>query len=120
MSFMRVVSEILQGINDVSCYFDDILCHSKSKEDHEKLLTLVHMRLEEAGLQLNKEKCVHRKSEITFLGHVKDSEGCRLDPRKVEAIQEMSEPKDTAELRRYIAIVNYLCRYLTCQQYLNH
>ncbi|GFS26222.1 Pol polyprotein [Elysia marginata] len=102
--FMRVISDILEGINGVICYFDDILCHSKTKEDHEKLLTLVHRRLEEAGLQLSKEKCVYRKSEITFLGHVIDSEGCRPDPRKVEAIKEMSEPKDTAELRRYLGM----------------
>ncbi|GFR73887.1 Pol polyprotein [Elysia marginata] len=59
--FMRVVSDIIEGINGVICYFDDILCHPKTKEDHEKLLTLVHRRLEEAGLQLNKEKCVYRK-----------------------------------------------------------
>ncbi|GFR98185.1 Pol polyprotein [Elysia marginata] len=80
------------------CYFDDILSHSKTKEDHEKLLTLVHSRLEEAGIQLNKVKCAHRKSEITFL---KQSKRCPI-----------SEPKDTAELRRYLGMVNYLCRYL--------
>ena len=31
-SFMRGVSEILQGIEGVICFFDDILCYSKTKE----------------------------------------------------------------------------------------
>ena len=109
--FMRVVSEILQGIEGVICYFDDILCYSKTKEEHENLLTQVHKRLEEASLQLNAAKSEYRKSEITFLGHVIDANGCILDPRKVEAIKDMSESKDTTELRRYLGIVNYLCRY---------
>ena len=110
--FMRVVSEILQGIEGVICYFDDILCYSKTKEEHENLLAQVHKRLEEASLQLNAVKCEYRKSEITFPGHVIDANGCKPDPRKVDAIKDMSEPKDTTELRRYLGMVNYLCRYI--------
>ena len=86
--FMRVVSEILQVIEGVICYFDDILCYSKTKEEHENLLAQVHKRLEEASLQLNAVKSEYRKSEITFLGHVIDANGCKRDPRKVEAIKD--------------------------------
>ncbi|GFN95004.1 Pol polyprotein [Plakobranchus ocellatus] len=96
--FMRTVSEILQGIDGVICYFDDILCYSKTKEEHENLNAQVHRRLREASLQLNEAKCEYRKSEITFLGHVIDAKGCRPDPRKVEAIKDMPEPRDTTEL----------------------
>lgn len=110
--FMRVVSKILEGIPGVICYFDDILCHSKTKEEHGGLLTKVHVRLKEAGLQLNKEKCEYWRSEITFLGHVIDAEGCRPDPTKVEAIKNMTEVRDVVELRRYLGMVNYLGRYL--------
>ncbi|GFO22276.1 Pol polyprotein [Plakobranchus ocellatus] len=107
--FMRTVSEILQGIDGIICYFDDILCYSKTKEEHENLIAQVQRRLREASLQLNEAKC-----EITFLGHVIDAKGCRPDPRKVEAIKvnDMPEPRDTTELRRYLGMVNYLCRYM--------
>ena len=70
--FMRIVSGILEGIDGVVCYFDDILCHSKSPEDHEKLLELVHKRLKDASLQLNTAKCEYKKSEIP-LSHQKDA-----------------------------------------------
>ena len=36
--FIRVVSETLQGIEGVICYFDDILCYSKANEEHENPL----------------------------------------------------------------------------------
>ncbi|GFN90308.1 Pol polyprotein [Plakobranchus ocellatus] len=110
--FMRTVSEILKGIDGVICYFDDILCYSKTKEEHENLIAQVQRRLREASLQLNEAKCEYRKSEITFLGHVIDAKGCRPDPRKAEAIKDMPEPRDTTELRRYLGVVNYLCRYM--------
>ena len=110
--FMRTVLEILKGIEGVICYFDDILCHSKDTAEHEELLKLVHQRLEEAGLQLNKDKCEYRKTEVTFLGHVVDSNGCRPELSKVEAIRGLPEPSDVNELRRYLGMINYLGRYL--------
>ncbi|GFO27889.1 Pol polyprotein [Plakobranchus ocellatus] len=103
--FMRTVSEILKGIDGVICYFDDTLCYSKTKEEHENLIAQVQRRLREASLQLNEAKCEYRKSEITFLGHVIDAKGCRPDPRKVEAIKDMPEPRDTTEIRRYLGMV---------------
>ena len=110
--FMRIVSAILEGIDEVVCYFDDILCQSKSPEDHEKLLELVHKRLKEASLQLNTAKCEYKKSEITFLGHIVSAEGCRPDPMKIEAIQGLPAPSDVSALRRYLGMVNYLGKYL--------
>lgn len=110
--FMRIVSGILTDIAGVICYFDDILCFSKTKEEHESLLKKVHERLDEAGLKLNEEKCEYKKQEIKFLGHIINSEGCKPDPSKIESIQNFPEPRDITELRRYLGMVNYLGRYL--------
>lgn len=110
--FQRVMSEILQGIDGVICYFDDILCHTKTMEEHDTLLTRVHQRLVEVGLQLNQTKCEYKKKEITFLGHIINEQGVRPDQSKIDAIKSLSVPEDVAELRRYLGMVNYLGRYL--------
>ena len=39
-------------------------------------------------------------------------EGVKADPRKTEAILEMPDPTDVAEIRRFLGMVNYLGRYL--------
>ena len=39
-------------------------------------------------------------------------DGVKADPRKTEAILEMPDPTDVAELRRFLGMVNYLGRYL--------
>ena len=110
--FQRTMNELLRGIDGVICYFDDILCHTSTMEEHELLLGRVFKRLKEFGLQLNPEKCEYRKSEITFLGHIISKDGVRADDSKIAAIVNMTEPTDVAELRRYLGMVNYLSRYL--------
>lgn len=40
-------------------------------------------RMEQAGLKLNEKKCVYRKAELQFLGHIVDASGVRADPSKV-------------------------------------
>ena len=110
--FQRTMTELLRGIDGVICYFDDILCHTSTMEEHELLLGRVFKRLKEFGLQLNPEKCEYRKSKITFLGHIISKNGVRSDDSKIAAMVNMTEPTDVAELRRYLGMANYLGRYL--------
>lgn len=42
--------------------------------------------IEQTVLKLNKDKCVFRKSELLFLGHIVNKNGIRTDPEKVWAI----------------------------------
>ena len=110
--FQRTMTELLRGTDGVICYFDDILCHTSTMEEHELLLGRVFKRLKEDGLQLNPEKCEYRKSEITFLGHIISKDGVRADDSKIAAMVNMTEPTDVAELRCYLGMVNHLGRYL--------
>ena len=109
--FQRTMTELLHGIDGVICYFDDILCHTSTMEEHELLLGRVFKRLKEVGLQLSPEKCEYRKSEITFMGHI-SKDGVHADDSKIAAMVNMTEPTDVAELRCYLGMVNYLGRYL--------
>jgi len=110
--FQRTMTEILDGISGVICYFDDILLHTKTESEHDTLLQTVKERLREVHLVLNEEKCEYKKEEITFLGHIINSRGVKPDPSKVEAIVNLREPENVAELRRYLGMVQYLSRYL--------
>lgn len=54
------------------------------------------------GLKLNKGKFFLRQSQLHFLGHL-------IDPNKVEAIHKLL-PGSVQELKRVLAVVNYLGR----------
>ncbi|KAK7093228.1 hypothetical protein V1264_007018 [Littorina saxatilis] len=110
--FQRIMTEILGDIEGVICCYDDIMLHSSTNEEHDKLLKQVFQRLKEVGLELNEDKCEYKKTELKFLGHVISENGVRPDESKVEAIVKMKEPENVEELRRYLGMVNYLGRYV--------
>ena len=106
------MAEIIAGEEHAACFFDDILVFSENEEVHEKHLKNTMEKLNSAGIKLNKEKCQCRQQEIDFWGFVINKDGVKADPRKTEAILEMPDPTDVAELRRFLGMVNYLGRYL--------
>ena len=68
--------------------------------------------MEQAGLKLNKEKCVYAQPELRFLGHIVDAKGIRVDPSKVSAIRELRAPTNVQELKRALGMINYMSKYI--------
>ena len=75
--FQRKMSEILSGLKGVVCLIDDVLVYGAldgaTQEDHDKNLVAALSQIQEAGLTLNKEKCVFSTTLIKFLGQMVDA-----------------------------------------------
>ena len=110
--FQKTMEAILKDKENVICFFDDILIHSKNAEDHEKHLQDALKTLEDAGVKLGKEKCQLRKPEVQFLGFIINKDGVRPDMGKTAAILNMADPTNLTELRRFMGMINFLGRYL--------
>ena len=54
---------------------------------------------------------MHSKESISFYGVTLSAEGVRPDPRKIEAIKNLPEPRTEALLQSFLGIVNYLSRF---------
>ena len=50
-------------------------------------------------------------SRLEYLGQVIDGQGVRKDPSKVQAIGDLPELRDVAELRRFLGMVNKLMKF---------
>ncbi|UYV81558.1 K02A2.6-like, partial [Cordylochernes scorpioides] len=100
--FQRVMSIILQGMDGVMCYLDDILIFASDSKSHDRILRLVLRKLKEAKVTLNKAKCVFGVPRINFLGHILDEDGIRPDPAKIEAVAKMPAPTDVHGVRRFL------------------
>ena len=104
--FQKRMNNLLRGLEGVLCLMDDILIVAKDKR-----LTSVLIRIKEAGVTLNMDKCEFAKSKITFLGHLIDENGIQADPEKTSSILQMKPPTNVPELRRFLGMVNQLGKF---------
>ncbi|MCP4487572.1 MAG: hypothetical protein GY820_09695, partial [Gammaproteobacteria bacterium] len=52
------------------------------------------------------------KGNIKYLGHTVSKEGLIPNPKKVDGIRSYSTPKTPTELRRFLRMVSYYCRFV--------
>ncbi|UYV73840.1 hypothetical protein LAZ67_11001074, partial [Cordylochernes scorpioides] len=110
--FNRVINQILQGLNKTISYFDDILVHGKSKQECKENIFACLERLRACDLHLNKNKCIYFQTKIEYLGHVIENNKISKSPSKVKAIIDMPQPKNIADLRRFLGMITYYYRFL--------
>ncbi|GKE09757.1 putative reverse transcriptase domain-containing protein [Tanacetum coccineum] len=78
--FMDLMNRLCKPYLDrfVIVFIDDILIYSKSRKEHEGHLRLILKLLKEEKLYAKFSKCEFWLSNVQFLGHVIDSEGCNI------------------------------------------
>lgn len=91
---------------------DDILIHAPAKKKLKALTNKVISILDNAGLKLNKEKCVSETERVKFLGHVFSSKILDIDSEKIENIQIIKPPKHNTQIQRLLGMVNYLAKFI--------
>ena len=65
---------------------DDILVVGKNREEHDKRLWEVLLKIEKAGMTLNKSKCEFGVKEVKFLGHILSTKGISVDPARCHTL----------------------------------
>ena len=85
--FQEKMSELMEPLEFVRAYLDDLLCISKlSLEDHQEKLEVVLERLRDAGLKVNAAKSTFCALEIEYLGFVLTRDGMKPQSNKVQAM----------------------------------
>ena len=110
--FQKSLSRILEGLEGVVCLMDDIVIFAEKQDEHDVRLRAALKRLQEAGITLNRDKCVFSKDKIKFLGQVVGTGGIEVDPDKISSIKEMQPPRNISELRRFLGMVNQLGKFI--------
>ena len=76
----------------IGVFFDDIIVHSKTLEEHKEHLAQVFKELQEHKLYVNSKKSEFFLKEICYLGHIISKDGIKMDPDKLKIIQEWPQP----------------------------
>ena len=91
---------------------DDILIHGRNQIEHDVRLRAVLLRLQEARLTLNVQKCEFSQGRMRFLGHIVDAQGVHADPEKTRAIAQFPAPSTATELQRFFGMVNQQGKFI--------
>ncbi|KAE9261233.1 hypothetical protein PR003_g34017, partial [Phytophthora rubi] len=119
-TFNRCVTHLLRSVRDFApSYFDDVFIHSRAVdgksevEMHKEHLRKLFALMRKHKLYANLKKCIFGASEIPVLGCLVGKNGVRPDPGKVRVINEWPTPSNVKELRQFLGLATYLCKYVS-------
>ena len=99
-AFQRFMNDIFSDLLDVSMiiYLDNILIYSNNPADHKKHVCEVLRCLCENGLYSHPDKCRFSQDTIEYLSFILSKDGLKMDPSKVQTIQDWPEPCKVKEI----------------------
>lgn len=104
--FQRMNVANFSNIENVHIYFDDILIVGKSKEEHDETLIKVLERAKEKNVKFDANKMQVASESVKYLGHIFSLNKIEPDPERLEAIKEMTCPKNKKDLQTFLGVVN--------------
>ncbi|CAC5402739.1 unnamed protein product [Mytilus coruscus] len=69
-------------------------------------------RSRDYNLKLSAGKYEISKPEVTYVGHRLTSEGVKLDPEKIRAVNKMSKPECVKDLQTFMGFIQYLDKFM--------
>ena len=111
-TFNRMMRKLLNGLQHVDNYIDDICVHTDNWVDHIKVLKHVLCRIREAGLTVRPSKCKIGFSNVEFLGHSIGQGEKELHPANVEKVLEAPRPETKKAVRSFLGLTGYYRSYI--------
>nr|CAN79605.1 hypothetical protein VITISV_011118 [Vitis vinifera] len=98
-AFMDLMNRVFKPyLNQfVVVFIDDILVYSKSREEHERHLSI---------------KCEFWLDKVSFIGHVVTKDDIFVDPGKVDVMSNWRRPNTVTEIRSFLRLVGYYRRFI--------
>ena len=94
------------------CYVDDVLIYSPTAKQHVADVDKVFTMLHDIGMKAHPDKSVFGTDVIEFLGHNVSAYGTTPHEAKTAAIWQLPAPRNEAELRSFIGLLNYYRGYV--------
>ena len=107
---MTLIFHDLKSIIEV--FLHDLAAHSRLRVHHSYHLRLVFERCCHYQVRLNPHKCIFCLNSSRLLGFIVSKEGIRVNPLKVEAILQLSPPRNIRHLQCLQGMANFLRRFV--------
>lgn len=112
-NFMRFMHTVLKGLPRCMVYLDDVILHSRSKEEHlEDLHRVLEQRLQSCNLKISMKKCQFFKHEVKFLEFLVSGNGIRSNPENTKVIKTWPVPTGTKALMRFLGFCVFYHKFI--------
>ncbi|XP_055589748.1 uncharacterized protein K02A2.6-like [Uranotaenia lowii] len=110
--FQRVMTQIVNGIDGVIVYIDDIVVTGRTRQEHDTRLRQVLKVIRQNNALLNEKKCSFGVDEIDILGFKVNAKGISPSDEKISAIKNFRKPETKEETRSFLGLVNFVGHFI--------
>lgn len=112
-TFQRAMVNLLGHLEFVKIFLDDILIHSRNKEEHLLHLKEIFKIFKNNKIAINWQKSKFNKRSVTYLGMQISQSGIKADNTTIQKLKHINmHPKSVKELRQILGLLNWFRPYV--------
>ena len=109
--FQNCIESTIKGIKGVVNFQDDVLVYGTTKEQFDKRMLVVKIRLREKNFTINEKKSNSKPVDsVSFLGYCVSKEGIAPNPKPVE--KNAKAPTNNKQLESFVMLANFYGRVI--------
>ena len=106
-TLVRGMRKLLQDMDNVECYIDDLIVCTKDWATHLQVFDKLLEKLRQAGSVIRPTKCVFGSKSVEFLGHFIRKDCISINEETLETIRSAKRPTTKMEVRSFLGLANY-------------
>ncbi|XP_061514505.1 uncharacterized protein K02A2.6-like [Anopheles gambiae] len=110
--WQRRMESVLQDLNNVVNFYDDIIVAAANFDNLLETLKATLQKLKDNGLRLNRAKCVFAVPSLECLGHKIDRHGLHKSDKHIAAIRDAPRPNTPEELQLFLGKATYYSSFI--------
>nr|XP_034307586.1 uncharacterized protein LOC117682997 [Crassostrea gigas] len=111
-TFSRMMRKLLQGMNGVENFIDDVIVFTDTIEEHLHILKTVFERLRDAGLAARPTKCFIGFDKIDCLGHMVGNKCLEPEQDKIDAVRNAPIPQTKKQVRAFLGLAGFYRKFI--------
>ena len=116
-TFQRKIDVIVkklkrEGYLGIEGYVDNILVHSKTEEEHLRLLRACYAEIRRQNFSARADKCELGFRELDFVGYQLSENKIKPSSENVEKIKNFPAPTSKKKLQSFLGLVNFSRRFI--------